>query len=101
MTFPRAHWFRPLLLLFGGFALAGLFGQSFAASFQPTISTPKSFADVQKGLDELRQNVASVQCGGWFDLAAQTDGASVSGNVPLPMITPDIPGRSNVSPLGK
>lgn len=74
-------------------------GSAAAAPFIPKINQPTSYKDVLFGLKEMRDNVASVQCGGFEgNSAATVNQASVTGNVPVPEIS-NIPGRGN-TPLG-
>ncbi|MBP7114248.1 MAG: hypothetical protein KBA40_02220 [Candidatus Peribacteraceae bacterium] len=78
-----------------------LAGSAVAAPFVPKINTPTSYKDVRFGLNELRENIDSVQCGGWDeDTNAGVTGTGVSGYVPIPEISPDLPGRINTNALG-
>ncbi len=73
-----------------------------AEPFRPQIRETKTFADFTAGLQEMRDNIETVQCGGWVDNSqAQVMGKSVKGEVPIPDISPDIPGRDNVAATGK
>ena len=100
----RDQSYRRLSVSFLCLCACVLFGAStsiVAAPFIPKISTPKNFTDVLFGLQELRDNIDTVQCGGWApESGAKVNGASVEGNVPIPNITPDVPGRTNENPLG-
>ncbi|MSR67332.1 hypothetical protein EXS65_00690 [Candidatus Peribacteria bacterium] len=82
-----------------------------ADEFRPRISVPKNFTDFQAGVQEVKDNIETVQCGGWArGTDAKVIGNSVQGDVPIPEIYahyPDgtedpiaIPGRDNVNPLG-
>ncbi len=73
-----------------------------AEAFKPQIRETKTFADFTQGLQEMRDNIETVQCGGWVDDSeAQVMGASVKGKLPIPIISPDIPGRSNKGATAK
>ncbi len=79
-----------------------LAGSAVAAPFIPKINEPESYKDIRFGLDEMRQNIDSVQCGGWdTDSDATVNGVGVDGDVPIPDISPDVPGRRNINPLAK
>lgn len=67
-----------------------------AEPLKPKISkTPETFGEAMFGIDEVRQNVATVQCGGWDpDSSATAKNGKVTGDVPIPVIT-GIPGRAN------
>ena len=71
-----------------------------AAPFIPKMNVPTSYKDITFGLDEMRQNINSVECGGWDeDSNATVAGTRVNGDVPIPDISPDLPGRRNIGPL--
>jgi hypothetical protein len=64
------------------------------------MNEPKSFKDALFGADDVRQNMDSVECGGWANNTnATVQGQGVSGDVPIPEISKDLPGRENVDPL--
>lgn len=93
---------RPQLTMSVVSASLLLAGSAVAAPFIPKINEPESYKDIRFGLDEMRQNIDTVQCGGWdTDSNATVDGVTVNGDVPIPDISPDIPGRRNINPLGK
>lgn len=86
-------------------------GSTLAAPFIPKIIAPESYKDIQYGLSEMRDNINSVQCGGWTDTSEATiEGNTISGTIPLPRFSapnPDgtedwvaLPGRDNVDSLG-
>lgn len=75
-------------------------GSALGAPLIPTINNPQSYKDFRYGLEEVRADIESVQCGGWSDTAsARVDGVKVSGNVPIPDVSADVPGRTNADPL--
>lgn len=65
-----------------------------AAPFIPKINEPGSYEDYLYGIAETRANVNGVACGGWAD-----GGSGLAGDMPIPQISPDVPGRKNVNPL--
>lgn len=82
-----------------------------AEPFIPRMNEPQSYKDFQYGLSEVRQNIESVQCGGFdTNTAASVNGTRVNGFIPTPNIfvkNPDgvvdpiaLPGRQNLDPLG-
>ncbi len=76
-------------------------GSAAAAPFIPKINQPTSYKDIKFGLDEMRKNIDSVQCGGWDDNSfATVNGTSIVGSVPMPDMSSNLPGRTNVAPLG-
>ncbi len=89
-----------------------LAGSAEAEPFIPKINVPESYKDVHFGLDEMRKNIDSVQCGGWTNVSdASVSDAQVTGYIPTPQFSannPDgskdtvtLPGRRNTDPLGK
>ncbi len=77
-------------------------GETMAAPFIPKMNEPKSYKDALFGAEETRQNIESVDCGGFDkDSNATVNGTTMTGgNVPIPDISPDLPGRDNSDPLG-
>jgi hypothetical protein len=76
-------------------------GDASAEQFIPKMSVPKTYKDVQYGIQEVRDNIETVQCGGFASSTQATvDGTTVDGDVPIPDISPDLPGRANLDPLG-
>lgn len=72
-----------------------------AAPFIPKITKPESYKDIVFGLEETRQNINTVQCGGWEDdMTVTVNGTSVTGNIPQPLISDDLPGQKNTNELG-
>lgn len=98
---------RRLLFTSVTFAVLTIASTAEADLFRPKMSVPKNYKDFQYGVDETRDNIESVQCGGWV---AGTEGGPLAPSaVPVPTITatnadgtPDptaLPGRDNVNPL--
>lgn len=50
-----------------------------AEQFQPKYNNPQTYAEVQKGIAELKKNIESVQCGGWQSGTEEEDAASMGG----------------------
>ncbi len=67
-----------------------------AEPLKPKISkTPETYGEAMFGISEVRENVATVQCGGWDPNSnATAKNGKVTGDVPLPVVT-GIPGRAN------
>ncbi len=83
------------------FALLTTVSTANADLFEPKMSMPKSYKDVLDGVQEVRDNIASVQCGG-FAAPSNTEinGTGLSGSVPIPDLGENLPGRSNnIGPL--
>ncbi len=73
-----------------------------AKPFTPTIQQPTSYQEFKDGIAETRANIATVDCGG-FDpnSSGKVSGTKVNGDVPIPTISNDVPGRENSDPLAK
>ncbi len=82
-----------------GFALTAA-----AEPFEPVMNVPLNYKDFQYGVNEVKTNINSVQCGGWVDSAGR------GSQLRMPKFkaykrdgTEDpiaLPGRDNVSPFG-
>lgn len=77
-------------------------GGARAAPFIPKMNEPKSYKDALFGAGETRQNIESVDCGGFDkDSNATVNGTTLeNGDVPIPDVSRDLPGRDNSDPLG-
>ena len=75
-------------------------GGAGAAPMAPKINQPESYHDFRFGLDEMRQNIDSVTCGGWHTNpeSAGVNGTDAWGEMPYPFISKDVPGRENKMP---
>lgn len=91
---------RSILTITLASSLLFITGSAGAEPFIPKMNLPESYKDFRFGLDEMRQNIEKVDCGGWDpDTSAVVTGTSVGGFIPTPDISPDIPGRRNINPL--
>ncbi|MBP9773845.1 MAG: hypothetical protein KBD00_04425 [Candidatus Peribacteraceae bacterium] len=83
---------------FGSMGLVGLalLQSAQAAPFQPKYDNPQTYAEVQKGIAELKKNIESVQCGGWTPAADASGGGA---SIPVPTVN-GAPGRTNTQPTG-
>lgn len=88
--------FIAMLPLFLGMFISS----AFAEAFVPKMYAPDSFKAYLFGLEEVRKNIDTVQCGGWKDTDARRNGVNLTGTIPLPAISDDVPGRKNKDPLG-
>lgn len=75
-----------------------LIGKVTAEPLQPKVSEPTSYKDFLYGVDEVRKNIETVQCGGWLNTDGSIVGNTVNGSVPVPVII-GVPGR-DFDPLG-
>lgn len=87
-------------------------GSADAEPFVPRMNEPESYKDFRYGLSEMRQNIESVQCGGFDTNTPGTiQGARVGGFIPTPTISVKnsdgsvkdsvaLPGHKNLEPLG-
>ncbi len=70
-----------------------------ATFFEPKMGDPQTYKDIQDGTQEVRDNIASVSCGGWSVTGGKANGVSVTGDIPIPDLGHDLPGRTNSNPL--
>ncbi len=91
---------RSLLTLTLASSLLIFPGSAQAEPMIPKMNEPESYHDFRFGLDEMRQNIESVACGGWHTTpeSAGVSGTNAWGEMPYPFISPDIPGRENKMP---
>ncbi len=75
-----------------------------ATPFEPVMSIPKNYKDFQYGINEMKTNIESVQCGGWVDneergrvLQMPKFKAFKRDGTEDPIA---LPGRDNVNPFG-
>ncbi|MEQ1849657.1 MAG: hypothetical protein ABL890_03650 [Candidatus Peribacteraceae bacterium] len=77
------------------FLSASVVGSVAAAPFNPKVSRITSYQDFLFGTREVRDNINSVQCGGWFNPETGLEDSTV----PIPTVN-GVPGRANQDPLG-
>ncbi len=86
------------------FGILAVTGTANAAPFVPVMNAPTNYKDFQYGVNEVKTNINSLECGGWVE------GPGAAGSIPIPTFSayrrnggPDpiaLPGRDNLSPLG-